>query len=76
MSGFVRPRTGESFTVLQPRVRVERMAEALAAFAAHADPDGTRGRVVIVGNAGWHTARRLAVPANVRLHSLPPCIPE
>ena len=73
---FVRPRTGESFTVLQPRVRVERMADALAAFAAHADPDGTKVLVLIVDNAGWHTAKRLAVPANVRLHFLPPCTPE
>ena len=76
MYGFVRPRTGESFTVFQPRVRVERMAEALAAFAAHADPNGTKVLVLMVDNAGWHTAKRLAVPANVRLHFLPPCTPE
>ena len=74
--GFVRPRTGESFTVVQPRVRVEQMAETLATFAAHADPDGTRVLVLVVDNAGWHTAKRLAVPANVRLHFLPPCTPE
>ena len=74
--GFVRPRTGESFTVLQPRVRVERTAEALAAFAADADPGGAKVLVLLVDNAGWHTAKRLAVPANVRLHFLPPCTPE
>jgi transposase len=74
--GLVRPNTGESFTVIQPRVRVERMADALAAFAAHADPDGTKVLVLLVDNAGWHTAKRLAVPANVRLHFLPPCTPE
>ena len=27
-------------------------------------------------NAGWHRAKRLAVPGNVRLHFLPPCTPE
>jgi transposase len=74
--GFVRPRTGESFTVIQPRVRVERMADALAAFAAHADPDGKKILVLVVDNAGWHTAKRLVVPPNVRLHFLPPCTPE
>jgi len=74
--GFVRPRTGESFTLIQPRVRVERMEGALAAFAAHADPDGAKVLVLIVDNAGWHTAKRLAVPPNVRLHFLPPCTPE
>jgi DDE superfamily endonuclease len=74
--GFVRPRTGASFTVIQPRVRVEPMAAALAAFAAHADPGGAKILVLVVDNAGWHRARRLAVPANVRLHFLPPCTPE
>lgn len=74
--GFVRPRTGESFTVFHPRVRVERMAETLATFAAHVDPDGTKILALVVDNAGWHTARRLAVPANVRLHFLPPRTPE
>ncbi len=74
--GFVRPRTGDTFTVIQPRVRVERMAEALAAFAAHADPGAAKLLVLIVDNAGWHTAKRLGVPANVRLHFLPPCTPE
>ena len=32
--------------------------------------------MVLVDNAGWHTARRLAVPPNVVLHRLPPCTPE
>ena len=74
--GFARPRTGDTFTVLLPRVKVERMADALAAFAAHADPGGTKVLVLVVDRAGWHTAKRLAVPANVVLHFLPPCTPE
>jgi len=75
-SGFARPATGETFTVIQPRVQVEPMADALAGFAAHADPDGTKVLILLVDRAGWHTAKRLAVPANVRLHFLPPCTPE
>jgi hypothetical protein len=74
--GFARPATGDTFTVILPRVNVERMADALAAFAAHADPGGTKVLVVVVDNAGWHRAKRLAVPADVRLHFLPPCTPE
>ena len=70
--GFARPQTGDTFTTIRPRVNIERMAEALAAFAAHADPDGNKVLVLVVDNAGWHTAGRLAVPANVRLHFLPP----
>ena len=32
--GFARPATGETFTAIRPRVKVEPMADALAAFAA------------------------------------------
>jgi transposase len=74
--GFARPATGQTFTVLLPRANVERMADALAAFAAHADPGGEKVLVVVVDNAGWHRAKRRPVPANVRLHFLPPCTPE
>lgn len=74
--GFARPRTGQTFTAILPRVTVERMAQALAAFATHADPDGTKILVLVVDRAGWHTAGRLAVPPNVVLHFLPPCTPE
>jgi hypothetical protein len=74
--GFARPATGATFTAILPRVKVEPMAAALAAFAAHADPDGAKLLVLIVDNAGWHRAKRLPVPANVRLHFLPPCTPE
>ena len=74
--GFTRPKTGETFCALLPRVNTALMAEALAAFARHADPGGEKVLVVLVDNAGWHTARRLEVPANVVLHFLPPCTPE
>jgi transposase len=74
--GFARPATGETFTAILPRVNVDRMADALAAFAAHADPQGRKVLVLVVDNAGWHRAKRLAVPANVRLHFLPPCTPQ
>ena len=74
--GFARPRTGETFCAILPRVNAERMGDALTAFAAHADPGGAKVLVVLVDNAGWHVARRLAVPAGVVLHFLPPCTPE
>jgi hypothetical protein len=74
--GFVRPRTGDTFGVLLPRVKAERMSEALVEFAAHADPGGKKVLVVLVDNAGWHRAKALVVPPNVVLHFLPPCTPE
>jgi transposase len=74
--GFARPATGETFTAILPRAKVERMADALTGFAAHADPRGEKVLVLILDRAGWHTAKRLPVPPNVRLHFLPPCTPE
>jgi transposase len=74
--GFVRPRTGQTFGVLLPRVKAEWFAGALAEFARHADPAGEKVLVVLVDNAGWHRARARVVPSNVVLHFLPPCTPE
>ena len=54
--GFARPRTGQTFCVILPRVNAGRMGDALAAFAAHADPDGGKVLVLMVDNAGWHAA--------------------
>ena len=48
----------------------------MAAFARWADPEGKKGLVVLVDNAGGHIAKALAVPANVRLFRLPSCTPE
>jgi hypothetical protein len=52
------------------------MAAALAEFARWADPAGAKLLVVLVDNAGWHTAKRLEVPPNVVLYRLPPSTPE
>ena len=38
------------------------------------DDDGTG--YLACSNAGWHIARRLAIPPSVVLHRLPPCTPE
>jgi hypothetical protein len=52
------------------------MGLALDEFARWADPVGEMLLVALVDNAGWHVAKRLAVPPNVGLHRLPPCTPE
>lgn len=74
--GFAEPKTGRLFQVFLPRVKTELMSQALAKFAAHVDPKTKKILVLIVDNAGWHTAKSLVVPANVVLHRLPPCTPE
>jgi hypothetical protein len=61
---------------LLPAANTDWMALALEQFARWADPEGRKILVVLVDGAGWHTAKRLAVPPNVVLHRLPPCTPE
>lgn len=74
--GFAQPRTGRLFRVFLPRVNTEMMSRALAEFAEAIDPHRKKLLVVIVDNAGWHVAKKLAIPKNVILHRLPPCTPE
>src|SRR5262249_2649144 len=74
--GFCQPATGRNLCLLLPKANAELMAEALVEFARWADPQGRKVLVLLVDNAGWHVAKRLAVPANVRLFRLPPCTPE
>ena len=74
--GFAHPKTGRLFHVFLPRVKTELMSQALAEFAAWADPNGDKLLMLLVDNAGWHIAKKLVVPPNVILHRLPPCTPE
>jgi hypothetical protein len=74
--GFAHPATGRNRTLILPRANTGTLGEALADFAGWADPTGDKVLVVIVDNAGWHVAGKLAVPPNVVLHHLPSCTPE
>jgi hypothetical protein len=74
--GFVHPASGRNLELILPAANTDWMAAALAEFARWADPAGEKLLVLLVDNAGWHVAKRLAVPANVVLHRLPPCTPE
>ena len=74
--GFVHPASGRNLELILPAANADWMGLALAEFARWADPEGCKLLVVLVDNAGWHVAKRLAVPANVVLRRLPPCTPE
>ncbi len=74
--GFVHPAGGRNLELILPAANTDWMALALEEFARWADPAGEKLLVVLVDNAGWHIAKRLAVPANVLLHRLPPSTPE
>lgn len=74
--GFARPEAGATFAALLPRVNAGLLGQALAAFAAHGDPEGEKVPVLLVNTAGGHAARRLAVPADVVRHFRPPGTPN
>ena len=70
------PASGRNLELILPAANADWMGAALAEFARWADPAGEKLLVVLVDNAGWHVAKRLAVPPNVVLRRLPACTPE
>jgi hypothetical protein len=73
---FVHPASGRNLELILPAANADWMGLALSEFARWADPAGEKLLVVLVDNAGWHVAKRLAVPAGVALRRLPACTPE
>ena len=49
---------------------------ALKQFADYANPKGDKIIVLLVDRAGWHMAKDLQLPENIRLFPLPPYTPE
>lgn len=74
--GFAQPKSGRSRFVVLPKANTEHMGRALADFASWADPEDRKVLVLLVDRAGWHVAKKLAVPPNVLLFHLPSCTPE
>lgn len=70
----VEPATGASVAMLTPGVDAAMMGLFLAGLSGTLGPH--EHAVVVLDNAGWHTAGSLAVPANVSLLFLPPYSPE
>src|SRR4051812_17356670 len=67
------PQDGTLDTLVLPTVNTEAMSIFLAEVSQrHAD----EWIVMVLDGAGWHRAKRLKVPANMRLISLPPGSPQ
>lgn len=75
ITAFVAPAQGETVWYLANGVSKPFFAELLAAFAAEIGAGQSCRAVVVLDNAGWHTAP-LAVPDGIRLVYLPPYSPE
>ena len=74
--GFVRPQTGETYSLLMPSVSVEIMNLALAEFARDVNPEGKKQIILLLDRAGFHTGKDLEVPEGIELFHLPPYTPE
>lgn len=70
----VNPRTGDSLGLIAPTVNTDVMNIYLRMLSEHV---GSSVQVVLIlDQAGWHVAKRLAVPDNITLLHLPPYSPE
>lgn len=72
--GAVNPDTGESVALVLPWANTEMMKLHLDAISTQVGP--RRHVVLVLDNAGWHTAKALKVPDNITLLPLPPYAPE
>ena len=70
----VRPATGQSFALVLPEVSTAAMQVFLDGFSKALSAD--EHAVMVVDQAGWHTAHALVVPTDVTLVLLPPYSPE
>ena len=69
----VSPQDGVLDTLVLPQVNTEAMGVFLAEVARrHAD----EFILMVLDGAGWHRAKRLPIPANMRLVPLPPWSPQ
>jgi len=59
-----------------PTVNVEAFEVALEEFAKFAGAGPDHQVLLVLDGAGWHTSKRLRVPAHVHLHFLPPYSPQ
>jgi transposase len=74
LCGAVRPGADEAFALALTETSAEAMRVFLDRFAATLAPNAHAA--LPLDQAGWHTAKDIAVPANVGLIHLPPCSPE
>jgi len=67
------PWQGEMVTLVLPEVNAEMMSLFLGEVSRHYPQEQV---VMILDQAGWHTANRLQLPGNLTLFWLPPYSPE
>ena len=77
VTAFVSPATGESYrSPFHRRLPARDFEDVLTLFAREAGAGRDRIILLVLDNAGWHSAPGLAVPEGIRLVHLPPYTPE
>jgi transposase len=74
--GFVRPKTGEVYWLILPKVNVEVFSMALKHFAQEVGASKDRRILLVLDQAGWHTGKEVEVPEGIHLEFLPSHSPE
>jgi transposase len=76
VTAFASPATGETFWYLSNGVSKEFFEALLETFAREAEAGFGRIILLVLDNAGWHSAAGLKIPDGIRLVYLPPYSPE
>ena len=72
--GAVCPERGAGAALIMPYADTEAMQKHLEEIALNVAPGAQA--IVIADQAGWHTTKKLTIPANLSLVPLPPACPE
>lgn len=74
--GFVRPKTGEVFWLVLPRVDARTFSLALSHFAWEVGAGVGKRVILVLDQAGFHTGGEVVVPEGMELEFLPARSPE
>ncbi len=74
--GFVHPKSGKVFWLILPTVNAELYSLALEEFAKEVGAAEDKHVLLVVDQAGWHTAGEVRVPEGIHLEFLPSGSPE
>lgn len=75
LGAFVNPQSGQSSWYILPGVSVAAYTHVLHDFAKSVAASSDKHILPVQDQAGWHTSKRLELPASVELLNLPPYSP-
>ncbi len=73
---FVHPRDGRTSWLLLPTVNTALMDIALQTFEREANPKRNKIIILLIDQAGFHTAKNLKIPSSIKFLPIPAHTPE